>query len=86
MIAEVIIPKTGLNVEDCLFLEWLVEEGSPVVVGQPLFRMETEKVEMEVEADDAGYLHRIGIPDTKYPIGSVIGYIADTEDSYRNLP
>jgi len=85
MIAEVIIPKTGLNVEDCLFLEWLAEEGSPVSPGQPLFRMETEKVEMEIEADDTGYLHRIGIPDTKYPIGSVIGYIAASEDTYRSL-
>lgn len=85
MIAEVIIPKTGLNVEDCLFLEWLAEEGSQVSAGRPLFRMETEKVDMEIEADDGGYLHHLGVPDTSYPVGSVIGFIASTEDEYKSM-
>lgn len=85
MINEVVIPKTGLNLEDCLFLRWLVEEGAKVDVGQPIFEMETEKVEVEVVADDAGYLHQLGVPDTSYPVGSVVGYIAATEDEYRSL-
>lgn len=85
MIAEVIIPKTGMNVENCLFLEWLADEGANVTIGQPLFRMETEKVEMEIESDDAGYLRRHGVPETEYPVGTIIGYIASTEDEYRNM-
>jgi pyruvate dehydrogenase E2 component (dihydrolipoamide acetyltransferase) len=85
VIAEVFIPKTGLNVEDCLFIEWLAEEGSLVAAGQPLFRMETEKIEMDVEADDTGYLKQQAVPETTYPVGTVIGYLASTEDEYRSL-
>lgn len=85
MIFEVVIPKTGLNVEECQLIEWVADEGSAVEVGQLLFLMETEKVEVEVESDDAGYLHRIGIPGTDYPVGAVVGHIATTEDEYRGL-
>lgn len=85
MIFEVIIPKTGLNVEDCRFLEWFVAEGSEVVVGQPLFRMETDKVDMDVEADEAGFLNRLAEPDVDYPVGAVIGHIASTLEEYRSL-
>lgn len=85
MIADVIVPKTGLNVEDCRLIAWLVDEGARVNVGQAIFLMETEKVEMEIEADDDGYLRRVAPADADYPVGSVIGYIASTEDEYRSL-
>ena len=85
MINEVFIPKTCLNVEDCRFIAWLADEGARVEAGQAIFSMETEKVEMDVEADDAGYLHRRATPEVDYPVGAVIGYIASTEDEYRSL-
>ena len=85
-INEVILPKTGINMEDVYLLEWLAEEGSEVKVGAPLFRMETEKVEMDIESDDAGWLHQVIAPsDTGHPIGTVIGYLASTQQEYAQL-
>ena len=85
MAEEVILPKTGLNVEDVHLIEWLVEEGTTVDAGQALLVMETDKVEVEVEAEAAGLLHRKQPAGADYPVGSVVGYIAADEDEYRQL-
>ena len=83
---EVILPKTGINMEDVYLLDWVAEEGAEIKVGDVVFRMETEKVEMEIEADDAGWLHQIVAPsDNPHPIGTVIGYIATTRDEYAQV-
>lgn len=85
-IYEVILPKTGINVEEVYLLEWLAEEGTEVAVGDPVFQMETEKVDMEIPADDTGWLHHILSPsETPHPIGTVIGFIATTHDEYLQL-
>jgi len=85
MIAEVIIPKTGLNSDDCHLLAWLADEGSKITTGQPIFTMETDKVEMDVEADEDGYLRHLAPAAADYPVGTVVGYIASTEEEYRSL-
>ena len=36
---ELIIPKTGLNMEDCYLLNWLAEEGEKIEEGAPVFEM-----------------------------------------------
>lgn len=85
MMHEVIIPKTGLNMNDVHFLRWLAEEGSVVSAGQPLFRMETEKIEVEIEAEETGWLHRAVAAGTDHAVGAVIGFIADSVDAYHDL-
>lgn len=82
---EVIIPKTGLYIDDAHLLEWLVDEGQFVDAGQPLFLMETEKVEQEIEAEAAGFLHRTAEAGADYSIGTVIGMLAATREDYRTL-
>lgn len=83
---EVILPKTGINVEDVYLIEWVVDEGAQVKLGDVIFRMETEKVEMDIQADDAGWLHQIVAPsDDPHPIGTVIGFIATTQEEYAEV-
>lgn len=82
---EVIIPKTGLYVDDAYLLEWLIDEGQFVNAGQPLFRMETEKVEQEIEAETAGFLHRTAEVGADYPIASVIGVLSATREEHESL-
>jgi pyruvate dehydrogenase E2 component (dihydrolipoamide acetyltransferase) len=82
---EVFVPKTGIYMDDVHLLEWHVEEGSRVEVGQPLFRIETNKVEQDVEAEVGGYLRRRALVGEDYPIGTVIGWIAEDEATYRSL-
>lgn len=72
---EIILPKTGIYEGDVVLLEWLVEDGARVEVGQPLFLMETEKVETEIEADVDGWLHHEADSGLEAPIGTRVGRI-----------
>jgi len=75
---EVILPKTGIYEGDVTLIEWLVPEGGEVFAGDPLFLMESEKIEMEIESDTDGWLHREAEPGLEAPIGTRIGVIAET--------
>ena len=85
MAHEVFIPKTGIYMDDCHLIAWLVDEGAAVRAGEALFLMETNKVEMEIEAGAAGIVHRGAPVGEDYPIGTVIGWIAENDTEYRNL-
>ena len=47
--------------------------------GDPLFRIETEKVETEVASPASGVVHWTAAVDETYPVGTQIGVI-DTGD------
>ena len=53
-INEIIIPKTGLNMDDCALLGWHIEEGCYVEEGDVIFEMEIDKTAMDIEADCSG--------------------------------
>ena len=56
------IPKLGVSMTEGTLVEWLVADGDEVSEGQPLYVVETDKVENEVEATAAGTVrhHRRG--------------------------
>ena len=54
-----IMPKLGAYTEDILLAQWLVDEGQEVAAGQVVLELETEKTNAEVEADSAGFVHRL---------------------------
>jgi pyruvate/2-oxoglutarate dehydrogenase complex dihydrolipoamide acyltransferase (E2) component len=56
-----------------------------VRAGDPIFVIESEKVEMEIEADVDGWVHREAQPGLEAPIGTRIGVISATEDEHRAL-
>lgn len=85
MAHEVFIPKTGIYMDDCHLIDWLVDEGASVRAGDALFLMETNKVEMEIEAGAGGIVHRVAPAGEDYPIGRVIGWIAEDDAEYRSL-
>lgn len=85
MATEVFMPKTGIYQDDVTLLQWLVAEGGRVEEGQDVLVMETEKVEVEVQADASGWLHRIVEPEATLAIGTVVGLIAATEQEYEAL-
>jgi pyruvate dehydrogenase E2 component (dihydrolipoamide acetyltransferase) len=85
LIVEVIMPKLGMYESDVTLIEWLVADGATVDVGEPLFLMETDKVETEIECEDAGILVTEAEAGYAAPIGSRIGYIASTDDERRQV-
>ena len=82
---EVILPKLGMYEGDATLVAWLAEDGAAVDVGDPLFLVETEKIESEIEADDPGVLLQEREAGFVGPIGSRIGRLVATRDDYERL-
>ena len=81
MSTEFIMPKLGLTMEEGTILEWLVEDGAEITAGMPVLRIETDKVEGDVESPASGRFHRLGTQGEAYPCGALIGYLlADGEE------
>ncbi len=72
---EIRIPKLGMEMTEAVLSEWLVDDGAAVAQDQPMYVLETDKVENEVGAPVAGTLHRIGPAGDTYAVGEVIGEI-----------
>ena len=77
MPANIVVPEMGESIVDARIAKWLKQEGDQVAVGEPLVELETDKVDVEVAAPQAGVLsiaHAIGA-DVK--IGDVLGTISE---------
>jgi len=59
MAERIIMPKQGLQMTEGTILEWLVPEGGAVTEGQPLFKMETDKLTITIDAPVSGTLLKI---------------------------
>ena len=78
MATKVIMPQAGQDLETGLVKQWLKAEGDAVAKGEAIVQIETEKVNLDVEAPAAGTLLRIVVPDeTETPIFSTIGIIGE---------
>ncbi len=61
-------------------VRWLVEPGEPVLRGQPLVEVETDKATMEVESIVSGILTEVHAqPDEEVDVGSPIAGIEVTD-------
>lgn len=64
---QVRLPKLGAGVEQATIVAWLKRTGDPVVRGEPLVQVETDKAIVEIEAPADGVLESI-----EYARGSVV--------------
>jgi pyruvate/2-oxoglutarate dehydrogenase complex dihydrolipoamide acyltransferase (E2) component len=62
---------------EATIVEWLVPDGGVVERGQPIYILETDKVETEVESPTSGCLRHVGEAGVVYPVGTLIGEIAE---------
>ncbi len=74
---EVIMPKMGDAMEEGTLLQWLKQDGESVKAGDVIAEIETDKSNVEVEAEDAGVLHLRAEPGAVVPVGTVIALIGD---------
>lgn len=81
MAIEILLPKLGLTMEEGTVDEWLLADGDRVVVGTPLLRLATDKIDVDVEAEGEGVLAR-AVPDgATLPPGALLGWLlAEGED------
>lgn len=76
MAKEIFMPKLSSTMEVGTLLQWLKEEGDSVEIGEPIFEIMTDKINIEVEAYDAGtLLKKYFQEDDQVPVNYIIGYI-----------
>lgn len=67
--------KVGMNMTEGVVEEWYVPNGAPVEKGELLYRLETEKVNLDVEAETSGTVQHVVGEDVTMKPGDVVGYI-----------
>ena len=78
---NILLPDLGQTTSEAKIVEWLKKPGDRVTRGEPLVTVETDKVDMEVEAFESGYLREL-----LAPIGSMataltaVAILTDTPD------
>jgi pyruvate/2-oxoglutarate dehydrogenase complex dihydrolipoamide acyltransferase (E2) component len=74
---EITLPKWGMTMQEAVVSEWLVAVGDTVTEGQPVVRVESDKVDAEVEAPASGTITEIVVADGQTAeVGDVLGHIA----------
>jgi acetyltransferase-like isoleucine patch superfamily enzyme len=77
----VILPILDANMTHGTVRAWLKREGDVVRAGEPLFEVETDKVNAEVEAESSGILRRIVAPvGTRVPVLGVLAFVGEAEE------
>ena len=81
MATRVIMPKAGMAMETGTIIRWFKNVGDAVTAGEPLLEIQTDKVEMEVEAEVSGYLIAIlRNPGDEVAVTEDIGYIGAKDE------
>jgi 2-oxoglutarate dehydrogenase E2 component (dihydrolipoamide succinyltransferase) len=78
MSANIVVPEVGESIVDARVAKWLRKEGDVVSAGDPLVELETDKIDLEVSAPQAGVLSRIERQDgDDVKVGEVLGVIEE---------
>src|ERR1700687_1031764 len=76
MAISVVMPALEMAQETGKLIAWLKKEGEPVVKGEPLLEIETDKAVMEIESPGDGVLAGVKVqPGTDVPVGQTIAWI-----------
>lgn len=78
MAKDIFMPKLSSTMAVGTLLQWFKEEGDTVEIGEPLFEIMTDKINIEVEAYDPGVLLKKYFDvDEEVPVNQIIGYIGE---------
>jgi pyruvate dehydrogenase E2 component (dihydrolipoamide acetyltransferase) len=86
MAAKVMMPKGSDTMTEGKVLKWLKKEGDPVSTGDAVVEIETDKVDMEVEAMGGGVLRKILVqPGKVVPVGELLAVIGKPDEDISAL-
>lgn len=75
MSTTLFIPRLAVSMTEGTITQWLVEDGAEVSAGQPIYLLETDKTEAEIEAPEAGILRIEAETGEALEVGTPIGEI-----------
>jgi 2-oxoglutarate dehydrogenase E2 component (dihydrolipoamide succinyltransferase) len=77
--SNIVVPELGESVVEARVARWLKKEGDRVETGEPLVELETEKIDLEVNADRGGVLTRIAHKEgDDVKIGELLGVVDES--------
>jgi 2-oxoglutarate dehydrogenase E2 component (dihydrolipoamide succinyltransferase) len=84
MTIEITVPELGESVLEATVSRWLKKQGDFVNVGEVLVELETDKVNLEVGAKEAGVLQKIEAAEGKdVKVGDVLGTIDEKAEGQK---
>ncbi len=75
MPTEIYLVKVGMSMTEGVVEEWYIPDGGTVEKGELLYRLETEKVNLDVDADASGTVKHLVAEGITMKPGDVVGYI-----------
>jgi len=69
------MPKPGDAITEAVLLEFYVADGAVVAEGELLYRLETEKVELDISAPVGGTVTHVAEAGLEYPVGALLATI-----------
>ncbi len=85
-IIALMMPKWGMAMASGKVVDWLVDEGTQISVGEELLEIETEKTVNVLEAIDTGTLSRITAQSgDELPVGALLGVITQGGVSSKSV-
>jgi 2-oxoglutarate dehydrogenase E2 component (dihydrolipoamide succinyltransferase) len=77
--SNIVVPELGESVVEARVARWLKKEGDRVELGEPIVELETEKIDLEVNADRSGVLERIARGEGEdVKIGELLGVLNES--------
>jgi 2-oxoglutarate dehydrogenase E2 component (dihydrolipoamide succinyltransferase) len=87
MAVEIRVPTLGESIVDAVIATWLKHEGDAVNKGDALVELETDKVNVEVSAEQSGVLQKILKKEgDDVTVGDVLGFIEEGAEVSRDAP
>jgi pyruvate dehydrogenase E2 component (dihydrolipoamide acetyltransferase) len=81
MVKLIAMPRLGMKMTEGRVIEWRVQPGDWVKEGQVVLLIESDKAEVEVEAQYAGVVRHIYVePDQKVACGTALAALTDSVD------
>jgi 2-oxoglutarate dehydrogenase E2 component (dihydrolipoamide succinyltransferase) len=87
MAVEIRVPPLGESLVDAVVGTWLKQEGDPVNRGDSLVELETDKVNLDVTAEEDGVLARIELREGEVvTVGEVLGLVSGSNGASAPTP
>jgi pyruvate/2-oxoglutarate dehydrogenase complex dihydrolipoamide acyltransferase (E2) component len=75
-LTPILLPKAGMNMVEATVVAWRKSPGDRVESGEPLVEIETDKVELEIQAPVTGVLTEVLVGvDEDAAVGATLGFI-----------
>jgi len=85
MISRVVMPKLTDTMEEGVVVTWKKEEGDPVMAGDVLAEIETDKAVVDLEAFGSGFIRRILADEGEtVKAGTLIAIIGELDEDIES--